>query len=70
MPAVNVFLYLKKEETNRRTYHTLHEHHDYVFEYIEGFYNSRRPHSSLDLLTPDEKERLYWEQLDAATQKN
>lgn len=63
------FKYLKKEETNRRTYHTLQELHDSVFEYIEGFYNSRRPHSSLGLLTPDEKERLYWEQLDAATQK-
>lgn len=62
------FKYLKKEETNRRTYHTLQELHDSVFEYIEGFYNSRRPHSSLGLLTPDEKERLYWEQHEAAIQ--
>lgn len=62
------FKYLKKEETNRRTYHTLQELHDSVFEYIEGFYNSRRPHCSLGLLTPDEKERLYWEQNAAATQ--
>lgn len=62
------FKYLKKEETNRRTYHTLQEFHNSVFEYIEGFYNSRRPHTSLGLLTPDEKERLYWEQLKAAAQ--
>lgn len=56
------FKYLKKEETNRRNYHTLQELHASVFEYMEGYYNSRRPHSSLGLLTPNEKERLYWEQ--------
>lgn len=56
------FKYLKKEETNRRTYHTLQELQNSVFEYIEGFYNSRRPHGSLGLLTPNEVEKLYWEQ--------
>lgn len=56
------FKYLKKEETNRRIYHTLQELTNSVFEYIEGFYNSRRPHSSLGLLTPNEVENLYWEQ--------
>ena len=56
------FKYLKKEEINRRTYHTLQELHTSIFEYIEGFYNSRRPHSSLGLLTPNEKENIYWEQ--------
>lgn len=56
------FKYLKKEETDRRTYHTLQELQRSVFEYIEGFYNSRRPHSSLSLLTPNEAEKLYWEQ--------
>ena len=63
------FKYLKKEETNRRTYHTRQELHDSVFAYIEGFYNSRRPHASLGLLTPDEKEHLYWEQQETAAQK-
>ncbi len=33
------FKYLKKEETNRRTYHSLNELQMSVFEYIEGFYN-------------------------------
>lgn len=56
------FKYLKKEETNRRIYHTLQELQNSVFEYIEGFYNSRRPHGSLGLLTPKEVEKLYWEQ--------
>ena len=56
------FKYLKREETNRRNYHTLQELYTSVFEYIEGYYNTRRPYSSLGLLTPNEKERLYWEQ--------
>lgn len=56
------FKYLKKEETNRRTYHSLNELQLSVFEYIEGFYNSRRPHGSLEMLTPNEKEELFWNQ--------
>ncbi|MNN65183.1 Integrase core domain protein [compost metagenome] len=36
------FKYLKKEETNRKTYYSLQELQLSVFEYIEGFYNSRR----------------------------
>lgn len=53
------FKYLKKEETNRRTYHSLTELQMSVFEYIEDFYNSRRPHGSLSMLTPNEKEELF-----------
>ena len=56
------FKYLKKEEINRRTYHSLNELQMSVFEYIEGFYNSRRPHGSLEMLTPNEKEELFWSQ--------
>lgn len=56
------FKYLKKEEINRKTYHSLHELQLSVFEYIEGFYNSKRPHGSLGLLTPNEKEELFWRQ--------
>lgn len=55
------FKYLKKEETNRRTYHSLQELQLSVFEYIEGFYNSRRPHGSLGMLTPNQVELLYSE---------
>jgi len=32
-----------------------------VFEYIEGFYNSKRPHASLGMMTPNEKEEWYWD---------
>lgn len=56
------FKYLKREETNRRTYHTFHALHLSIFEYIEGFYNSRRPHGSLGYLTPNEMESAYWGQ--------
>ena len=56
------FKYLKKEEINRKTYHSLQELQISVFEYIEGFYNSKRPHGSLGMLTPNEKEELYWKQ--------
>lgn len=57
------FRYLKQEETNRRTYKTLSELQLSVFQYIEGYYNSRRPHGTLNYLTPNEKERLFYEQL-------
>lgn len=55
------FKYLKKEETDRRTYHSLSELQLSIFEYIEGYYNSKRPHSTLNMLTPNEAEALYWE---------
>lgn len=54
------FKYLKLEETNRKTYATLQELQLSVFEYIEGFYNSKRPHGTLNYLTPNEKENLYF----------
>ncbi|NLV86855.1 MAG: hypothetical protein GX025_06530, partial [Clostridiales bacterium] len=30
-----------------------------AFQYIEGFYNSRRPHSANKMLTPNEKEAMF-----------
>lgn len=39
------FKYLKKEKVNRKTYHSLQELQLSIFEYIEGFYNSKRPHA-------------------------
>ena len=55
------FKYLKKEEVTRRTYHSLEELQLSIFEYIEGYYNSKRPHGTLGILTPNQKEDLYWE---------
>lgn len=56
------FKYLKKERTNRRTYRTFEELRLDIFDYIEGFYNNRRPHGSLGYLTPNEMEAVYWDQ--------
>lgn len=56
------FKYLKKEETNRKTYRSSCELQLSLFEYIEGYYNSHRPHITLGMLTPDEMEALYREQ--------
>ena len=56
------FKYLKKGETDRKYYHSLQDLQLSLFEYIEGYYNSKRPHSSLHMLTPNEAEALYWNQ--------
>ncbi|HAB8811411.1 TPA_asm: transposase [Listeria monocytogenes] len=60
--AVNeaFFKYMKKEELNRRIFQTLEEVELACFEYIEGFYNSKRPHGFNDMLTPDEKENHFF----------
>ena len=54
------FKYLKNEECHRRNYHTKKELELSIFQYIEGFYNSKRPHGSLGLMSPNEKEKEYW----------
>lgn len=46
------FKYLKKEETNRKSYSSFYELNISLFEYINGFYNSVRPHSHNDGLSP------------------
>ena len=57
------FKYLKKVETCRRSYSSLDQLNLSLFEYIEGFYSSIRPHSSLAYLTPVQKEAIYFNQL-------
>ena len=54
-----IFKCLKKEETNRKTYDSLQELQLSVFKYIDGFYNSRRSHGSLAMLTPNQAKLLY-----------
>ena len=46
------FKYLKKEETNRRTYSSFDELKLSIFQYTHGFYNSFRPHSHNKLFLP------------------
>ena len=55
------FKYLKKEECNRKNYHSIGELKLSLFEYIEGFYNLKRPHYSLGLMTPNEKKLAFYE---------
>lgn len=53
------FKYLKKEEIKRKTYHSLQELQLSMFEYIEGFYNAKRPYGAFGIMTPNEKEEWY-----------
>ena len=52
------FKYLKYEETNRRSYGSLSELQDALFRYIHGFYNSIRPHSHNNRVSPIDAENL------------
>jgi hypothetical protein len=52
---------LKKERIYRRSWPTRAEARTAVFEYIEGWYNPRRRHSTLDYLSPAEYERHHAE---------
>lgn len=54
------FKYLKLEETNRRSYKSFEELKLSVFSYIDGYYNPKRPHSSLGLLTPNQFEQKFF----------
>jgi putative transposase len=50
--AETFFATLKKELVYRRSWPTRQELRSEVFEYIEGFYNPRRRHSTLGMLSP------------------
>lgn len=52
--AESFFKTLKCEWTNRNTYRDHHQAELSLFEYIESFYNTKRAHSSLGYLSPDE----------------
>jgi putative transposase len=41
----------------------IHDVRRQLFEYIESFYNRHRLHSTLDYITPDEKQLLAAEQV-------
>ena len=50
---------LKKEEVNVNTYTTFKGAKKAIFEFIEGWYNNIRIHSSLNYKTPNEKYNEY-----------
>jgi putative transposase len=57
--AETFFATLKKELVYRRSWPTRQELTSEVFEYIEGFYNLRRRHSTLGMLSPVEFEEQH-----------
>ena len=63
--AESFFCSLKRERVQRRQYGTRAEARADVFDYIERFYNHRRPHSFIQGLTP----RNFMEQYSQYSQK-
>ena len=59
--AESFFATLECELLDRRRFKTQAEARMAVFEFIEGFYNPRRRHSSLGYLSPVDYERRYEE---------
>lgn len=53
------FKYLKKEETDRHSFASFNELNLSLFEYIYGFYNSVRPHSHNNGLSPNQAEFVF-----------
>ena len=54
------FKYLKMEETGRKHYRTREELRLDLFSYIDGYYNSKRIHSSIGYKTPNEIEKEFF----------
>ena len=61
--AESFFKFLKLEDLNRQTFYTKAQLELSLFEYIDGFYNNKRPHSANGMLSPNQKEKLYFENL-------
>ena len=55
--AESFFATIKAELVDRRSWLTRAEVHAAIFDWIEGWYNPRRRHSSLGYMSPDEFER-------------
>jgi putative transposase len=55
------FKYLKQRCINQTSFHSLQEVKLACFEYIESFYNNYNPHTANNELTPNQKEKSYFE---------
>lgn len=60
-PAESFFGTLKTEVVRGRRFETQAEARSTLFAYLETFYNTRRRHSALGYLTPEEYERRHAE---------
>ena len=54
---------LKKEEVNVNNYETFEEAKLAIFDFIEGWYNNQRIHSTIGYITPNEKYNNYMAKL-------
>ena len=61
-PMESFFGTLKSERVHHRAYRTRDEARSDLFSYIEGFYNPRRRHSSLDYMSPQAYEDRYYQE--------
>ena len=57
--AESFFATLKRELVNRHAWATRAHAKQAIVRWIEGWYNPRRLHSSIDYLTPNEKENTW-----------
>ena len=64
--AESFFSALKNERVHQTVYATKAHARKDVIRYIEGFYNSRRRHSSLEYRTPSQVHYGYQQQLELA----
>jgi transposase InsO family protein len=60
-PMESFFGTLKSERVHHIVYYARNQARTDLFQYIEGFYNPRRRHSSLGYLSPVNYERLYYQ---------
>jgi putative transposase len=65
-PMESFFGTLKSERVYHCIYYTRDDARTDLFYYIEGFYNPRRRHSSLDYMSPQAYEHLYYQEHDSA----
>ena len=49
---------IKNAEISRNTYRTFEEANVAIFKYIEGWYNRKKIHSSINYMTPDQYELI------------
>ena len=57
------FATLKTEEVEGAGYETRQQAKTSIFSYLEGFYNAKRRHSSLDYLSPNDFEEVHFSQV-------
>lgn len=61
--AESFFARLKCELIHQRKFNSLEELRSSLFEYIDGYYNTIRPHSSLGYKAPSEFEKMYYQKI-------